>query len=90
MTQMTVQLCDGILCDCIVMFNRGLLRHNRKAFLNNNSFVMLFCWVYNLHQTARFRQHNLEIPHSSLTSSLSQLLMLRLVVAVCGTKTGLH
>jgi len=23
MTQMTVQLCDGILCDCIVMLDRG-------------------------------------------------------------------
>ena len=66
-----------------------IFRHNRKAFLNNDSFVMLVCWVSHLCEMARFWQRSLEIPHSSLTSSFSQLHMLRLVVAACGTKAGL-
>jgi len=32
MTQMTVQLCDSILCDCTVMLDSVHFRHNRKAF----------------------------------------------------------
>ena len=65
------------------------IRHNRKAFLNNDSFVMLVCSVSYLHETAQLRRCSLEIPHSSFTSSLSQLCMLTLVVAACGNKTGL-
>ena len=37
MTQMTVQLCDSILCDCTVMLDRVHFRQIRKAFLNNDS-----------------------------------------------------
>ena len=42
-------------------------RHNRKAFLNNDSFVMLVRWVSHLHDTSQLRQQSLEMPHSSLT-----------------------
>ena len=36
------------------------------------------------------RQPSPEIPHSSFASTLSHLLVLRLIVAAVGTKTGLH
>ena len=41
---------------------------------------MLVRWVSHLCEMARYRQCSLEIPHSSFTSSLSHLHMLRLVV----------
>jgi hypothetical protein len=50
---------------------------------------MLIHMVSHLHERDRLWRHSLKIPHSSFTSSLSQVHMLTLVVAACGTKTGL-
>jgi hypothetical protein len=80
MTQMTVQLCDSILCDCTVMLDRV------HFWITTASLFV--CWVSYLREMARFWQRSLKIPHSSFTSSFSQLHTLRLAVAACGTKDG--
>jgi hypothetical protein len=58
------------LYNCVIVqlcWTAYIFRHNRKEYLNNDSFVMLVRWVSHLHEISRLRQQSLKIPHSSST-----------------------
>jgi hypothetical protein len=78
--------CVTVFCVSVQLcWTAYIFRHNRKAVLNNDSFVMLVRWVSHLHETSRLWQQSLEIPHSSLT-------VLRAVAYVgsCGSMWNLN
>jgi len=60
--------CVTVFCVTVELFwTAYIFRHNRKAFLNNDTFVMLVRCVSHLHETSRLWQQSLEITHSSFT-----------------------
>jgi hypothetical protein len=81
--------CVTVFCVILQLCWIGhIFRHNRKAFFNNDSFTMLSVRLPSTWNSSAPTAQSRD-PTFLISSSLSQLFMLRLVVAACGTKTGL-